>query len=319
MNYFPIPLRLSADALESFKPGRYAKGSKLRAMQDGQSLPIEVETWNPEGESVVWVGVPVVTNGATFSLLAAPRTGSVLPDARPERVWTRAGYVGVWHLSATNAVGVFEDSSGVFGPTRDVFGGVFTNGVVGGGVLANHKMIVAGETATSHTFPDGITSEMWIVPTAYAGHGRPFSSMADGTGGYGWSVRVEDYYEPAISGTAWSNASSRRGWRKSDATAPRHLSSSEGTKHLLFEDGVQKSSWNLSSYASPSFANGIGLMSYVNGNYCMVGLADELRIRDCESDAAWHRANFLAMNPDVPYLGVELARDFPPATMILIY
>ena len=142
--------------------------------------------------------------------------------------------------------------------------------------------------------------------------------MASGTTGYGWSVRVEDYYAPAMSGTTWSNASDRKGWRQPDATAPRHLSSSDGAKHLLFEDGVQKASWNVSSYSSPSFANGIGLMSYVNGNYCMVGLADELRIRDRASDGPWQRANYLAMNPDVPYLGVELARDFPPGTMLLV-
>ena len=74
----------------------------------------------------------------------------------------------------------------------------------------------------------------------------------------------------------------------------------------------------MSSYVSPSFPRGIGLLSYTSGNNYMNGLADELRIRACESSAAWHRASYLAMRPDVPYLGVELVRDFPPATLLMI-
>ena len=318
MNYLPIPLRLAEDSPAAFRPGPTAGGTNIRAMQDGQSLPIEVETWNPAGESVVWVSVPVVTNGATFSLLASPRTGAVLPDARPERVWTRPGYVGVWHLSATNALGVFEDSSGVLGPTRDVFGGVFTNGVVGGGIVGNGRLIVSNDVVTGFSFPDGVSSELWVVPTSSSGHGRPFSSMASGTTGYGWSVNTGNYYSPTILGTDWSNASSGRNWSQPTPPVPRHLSSSTGSTYFLFTDGSQRATWNISAYVSPSFPRGIGLLSYTSGNNYMNGLADELRIRDVASSAAWHRANYLAMNPDVPYLGVELARDFPPGTMLLI-
>ncbi len=318
VNYLPIPLRLAEDSPAAFRPGPTAGGTNIRAMQDGQSLPIEVETWNPEGESVVWVSVPVVTNGATFSLLASPRTGADLPDARPERVWTRPGYVGVWHLSATNALGVFEDSSGVLGPTRDVFGGVFTNGVVGGGIVGNGRLIVSNDVATGFSFPDGVSSELWVVPTSSSGHGRPFSSMASGTTGYGWSVNTGNYYSPTILGTDWSNASSGRNWSQPTPPVPRHLSSSTGSTYFLFTDGSQRATWNISAYISPSFPRGIGLLSYTSGDNNMNGLADELRIRDVASSATWHRANYLAMNPDVPYLGVELVRDFPPATMLLI-
>ena len=317
VNYLPVPLRLSEGAPAAFTPRRYAGGALLRAMQDGQTLPIEVESWDPEGESVVWVGVPVVTNGAAFSLLAAPKSGAAVPDARPARLWTRAGYVGVWHLATTNSAGVFEDSSGVLGPTRDAFDGVFTNGVVGGGIVGNGRLVVSNDVATSYAFATGVASEMWVVPTSSDGHGRPFSSMASGTSGYGWSVKPDSYYAPSFNGTSWSNAQNGRNWSQSDPPAPRHLSSSTGSVFLLFTDGSQRSSWNMSSYASPSFPRGIGLLSYTSGNNYMNGLADELRVRARESSAAWHRANYLAMSPDVPYLGVALARDFPPATMML--
>ena len=158
---------------------------------------------------------------------------------------------------------------------------------------------------------------MWVVPTSSDGHGRPFSSMASGTSGYGWSVKPDSYYAPSFNGTSWSNAQNGRNWSQSDPPAPRHLSSSTGSVFLLFTDGSQRSSWNMSSYASPSFPRVIGLLSYTSGNNYMNGLADELRVRARESSAAWHRANYLAMSPDVPYLGVALARDFPPATMML--
>ena len=319
VNYLPIPLRLSPGNPEGFAPRRYRGGAMLRAEQDGQSLPIEVETWNRDGECVVWVSVPVITNGATFSLLAAPRSGVAHPAARPERIWTRAGYVGVWHLSATNAVGVFEDSSGVLGPTRDIFGGVFTNGVVGGGIVGNGRLVVSNDVATGFSFPDGVSSELWVVPTSSDGHGRPFSSMASGTTGYGWSVKTDNYYSPTILGTGWSNASSGRNWSQPDPPVPRHLSSSTGSTYFLFTDGSQRNTWNISSYVSPSFPRGIGLLSYTTGNNYMNGLADELRIRNRASEAVWHRANYLAMRPDVPYLGVKLSRDFPPATIMIVW
>ena len=35
--------------------------------------------------------------------------------------------------------------------------------------------------------------------------------------------------------------------------------------------------------------------------------------------AAWQRANYLAMKPDVPYLGVRLVRDIPSAILLLIH
>ena len=37
------------------------------------------------------------------------------------------------------------------------------------------------------------------------------------------------------------------------------------------------------------------------------------------STEAWQRANYLAMKPDVPYLGVRLVRDIPSASLLLIH
>ena len=242
------------------------------------------------------------------------RAGSLNPVANPAAVVTE-GNARFTVLTDRlirmewSADGVFEDSSGIFGPTRDAFDGVFTNGVVGGGIVGNGRLIVSNDVVTSYVFATGISSEMWVVPTSSSGHGRPFSSMASGTSGYGWSVRPEDYYAPSFSGTSWSNAGSRRNWQQPDPPAPRHLSSSTGRVFLLFTDGSQRSTWDMSSYVSPSFPRGIGLLSYTSGDNYMNGLADELRIRACESSAVWHRANYLAQRSDVPYCSVELTRD----------
>lgn len=46
---------------------------------------------------------------------------------------------------------------------------------------------------------------------------------------------------------------------------------------------------------------------------------DEIRVRLAPSTEAWQRANYLAMKPDVPYLGVRLVRDIPSAILLLVH
>ena len=64
--------------------------------EDGEFLPFELDTWNPDGESLAWVGLPALEQGAVFSL-AAGNVGYESPDLAPA-LWRGAGYVAVLHL-----------------------------------------------------------------------------------------------------------------------------------------------------------------------------------------------------------------------------
>lgn len=77
---------------------------------NGNMLPCEIETWNPEGESLVWVKVPNLTAGtkitAYYGWLFAPGHDSV-------GVWDK-NYLGVWHMNAAEG-GLNQYDSTAFG------------------------------------------------------------------------------------------------------------------------------------------------------------------------------------------------------------
>ena len=80
-----------------------------RAWHDGQlltfvdesesSLPYEVDKWDVNGESAVWVRLNTLTNNATIRMYWCVKEGALPPGYTPEEVW--ADYAGVWHFSET--------------------------------------------------------------------------------------------------------------------------------------------------------------------------------------------------------------------------
>ena len=88
-----------------------ANGGDLRfADENGDILPCEVDTWNTDGESLVWVKVPSLSTNATITAYY----GCVLPgDISPSDVWSQ-DYVGVWHLGESTLP--LKESSGVSTP-----------------------------------------------------------------------------------------------------------------------------------------------------------------------------------------------------------
>ena len=95
---FPVLVALEANQPAGFNYAHCAlDGSDLRFVdEDGNILPHEIDTWNMAGRSLVWVGLPVLTNNATFTMYyGAENPGS----ASTANLWSLAGYAGVWHLT----------------------------------------------------------------------------------------------------------------------------------------------------------------------------------------------------------------------------
>ena len=92
---FPLLVRLSESAISGFSYQDFqgTGGSDLRfETADGTGLAYEVDTWDENGESLVWVKVPQLSRGDVITM----RFGSASPDANdPTAVW--ANYVAVYH------------------------------------------------------------------------------------------------------------------------------------------------------------------------------------------------------------------------------
>ena len=104
---FPVLVRLST-AISGFTYSDfYADGSDLSLVDigfvdaEGNGLAYEIDTWNPSGESLVWVNLPRMTNGTEFAMwYRSSKTGKELNS---DNVW--ADYTGVWHLNESGSAG----------------------------------------------------------------------------------------------------------------------------------------------------------------------------------------------------------------------
>ena len=111
---FPVLVRLSTAITGFTYSDFYADGSDLSLVDIGfvdaetNGIPYEIDTWNPSGESLVWVSLPRMTNGTEFAMwYRSSKTGKALNS---DNVW--ADYTGVWHLNESGAAGtVINDSS----------------------------------------------------------------------------------------------------------------------------------------------------------------------------------------------------------------
>ena len=106
---FPVLVRLS-EARNSFKYSacKIEGGGDTRFYDaNGNLLASEVDTWDPDGESLVWVSVPELNKNTTITVCYG---NAAAPAVTPTDVWTN-GYVGVWHMNAASDSVTQNDST----------------------------------------------------------------------------------------------------------------------------------------------------------------------------------------------------------------
>ena len=103
----PVPVRLST-AISGFSYGDITQtgSSKDLYFVDGENnaLPYEIEKWNEQGESIVWVRVPAYAAGAHIYMYY----GGPAVEQDAAAVWS--GYTGVWHMAEDS--GTVADATG---------------------------------------------------------------------------------------------------------------------------------------------------------------------------------------------------------------
>ena len=116
---FPVLVKISESGISGFRYADCKRPSDadwrfvdLRfADESGNLLASEVDTWNPTGESLVWVKVPSLTAATKITAYYGWDLAPVVDD--PKAVWSN-GYVGVWHLNEASTP--LAESSGMSTP-----------------------------------------------------------------------------------------------------------------------------------------------------------------------------------------------------------
>jgi autotransporter-associated beta strand protein len=161
---------------------RFTDGSMTR------ELPYEIESWNPSGQSRVWVQVPALTNNATIWMLWR-RAGLTAPTYTITGATWSEGYVTVAHLSESNGT---VGNSAMVGSPVTVSGAPVqaVTGAIGTGIQFDglDDLISFGTSGRPY---DNFTFSAWI--STANGHERDAQSTGGtaGTGGQRYAFDVE--------------------------------------------------------------------------------------------------------------------------------
>lgn len=96
----PLLLRLSSSRPVGFSYADTDGSDFVIRDSKGKVLSYEIGTWNPEGESTLWVKVPNFDRNEVLTVTYGGTARDMSVDAT--EVWK--GYVGVWHLDSTNGM-----------------------------------------------------------------------------------------------------------------------------------------------------------------------------------------------------------------------
>jgi hypothetical protein len=133
-----------------------ADGADLRFADSNQAVELnyEIERWDTNGSSFVWVQVPLIANAGDSIYAYWDRNVSAPPCTTNGAVWTN-GYEGVWHLADTNAL---DSSTNRFASTNG--GATNAPGRIGRSLGFNGT--VAGRVNVGDVIkPASITLEAW--------------------------------------------------------------------------------------------------------------------------------------------------------------
>ena len=302
----PALVRISEAGISGFLYADFMRndGQDLVFVVDGQRIPHEVDTWNPSGESLVWVRLPSTAQGTTLTMYYGRAEASTDMSAA---VWE--GYVGVWHLGE-NSDGakdteIHDSSANGYGGTAytgsgsgQTVAGKFGNGWqissktgdLGGGILLTSLAEVS--LGTSFT----VSGWMYHAKDAYAwdrivcrrdadsGGGGFYSRFPGNTWGNG-NITV---YGGSGTGTKALTNAVNGGWA--------HIALSyDNNAARLISNGVPTSPITVGAPTDNGKPVSFGIESD-RGQATWNGVMDELRIRKGEYDANYLAAEYAAMN-----------------------
>ena len=308
LNDFPILVTLDTNRFDYSKA--QISGNDLRFVDvDGTVLSYEIETWNPNGQSHIWVKVPQIdASSASDSIWLYYGNSAAAAGQNAADVWSN-GYVGVWHMngnpSGTQAI-QDSSSSNVDGTSTGMDSTNQTNGPIGGALRfdGTSEYIRVATTASDPTAvdPSQLTVEAWASSSGDTGAAEriinrrniilvvPVESYGLGTSASDGTQLVNSTGSPDLVSTTGALPADR--WRYVTGVYSGFTSS-------LYVDGVLNSTQTgVTSFGSGEDditigAGEMGLNSTIS-QYWRGGI-DEVRLSNVARSAAWTSAQYASM------------------------
>jgi hypothetical protein len=161
-----------------------AGGADLRFVDaQGHRVPHEIERWDPDGASIVWISVPMLAPDEGTRLWLYYGNSDAPDDQAPSEVWSEP-HAAVWHLSRGVVDATGNGHLGV--PTEGV---ADAEGYLGGAKEffdADDRIDVPPSEIVDDACFGGATVSAWARADTFGGssRGRIADKTADGPGGW---------------------------------------------------------------------------------------------------------------------------------------
>ncbi len=352
----PALVKLSETTIPGFDYDDFSfanGGDMMFTDANGDPLPHEVDTWNVNGESLVWVKLPSTAVGTAITMYYG---GNAAASAESTDVWT--GYTGVWHFdaatadTAANSYGTYANSTATAGIDGHIaehtktnetgrFGKCFrTNDSTGmkvgnynyGGVWVNdsgaNSPIDGGENFTISGWFKHDTFDYYYDHFFYK------RSRSDNTtqGAYINAFAIESNSNTGSNPQIWPRGSSKDGARALNENQGLQGTWAyltfvyDGKVCTVYKNG-ESAGWApiapcIDNDAPLVFGNNCNVASGAMGDAAWNGWIDEVRFSKGSKDAAWVAAEYAAMNAGAAdifnYGSAEDVGDTPPLAPIVL-
>ncbi|HWW02602.1 MAG TPA: DUF2341 domain-containing protein [Candidatus Acidoferrum sp.] len=320
---FPVLVNLGTN-LTGFSYRQFASptGGDLRFADAGglTALPFEIDEWNTNGASLVWVRVPQLssTNDFIWAYWGDPLAPGPPASSTNGTVWSSDHFL-VYHLKESGFP--YADST-LQHPALTGVAPASTAGVIGRGCFfdGTSKYLNAGAI----NLGDAFTLSAWIKLELTATNIQ--TVWANKSGGYntpGFALFVNTFQTSdqtlaleTGNGTVGANASTATGavspgqWHQVAAAVDR----AAGVAHL-YVDGTDQTQ---ASGIRTDLANQaiVNLGRFTNGNFSLKGTLDEARLEAATRSSNWVWASWMTVASNTALAGYSSVTQQPPTLSI---
>ena len=283
---FPLLVRISPERIIGFSYAQVESADNIAFTDtDGNALPFEIDTWNPAGESLIWVKVPAISGKNTQIAFEWGVTSAAATV--PTDVWS--AYAGVWHLG--EATEGYADSTGHGLTAVNAVSETITDvcrakaGVVGNGRW-QPKLSLQIPSYDNLEVGGVFTASGWYYMDERTGYESFFNRKQAWNTGDGWQCNLQNNDKNVFvtgGGTATSTS-----WNFGSSVKGRWVYVTlvyNGTKVSLYENGSKVGN-DITINAVKDNGRTLAVGNLVTGTL------DELRICQAVSSADWIKADY---------------------------
>ena len=300
---FPVLVKIAAGSPTGFSYDDCAEdGTDLRfADADGYVIPHEIDTWDTNGTSLVWVQVPSLTGTTTeFTMYYGSDSIPLLPAVAAADVWTGANFNAVWHFSGSdkesaNGLTVSDASTAAPSYTATTFGvgtcfKASANATFGYNVDPKWTTLGSGSTLTVSTWSkyDGAANQ----------YARMVSCMSSWENSTGWELTQQVGVDEITVGSSGKSQFQYTATGVGPGSGNVYLTAVYNSDKIvqLYVNGALAASQTLNNVVMPT--EKLYIASCNKSSNRWNGSLDEIRIhRDAES-ADWVKACYDTMTSE---------------------